>query len=77
VVDRLSSDRDMPAASIVKLLELKPVSQISDEMLVMADVAQKARVQWSSSLRCCSSTCQETARRLAGTRGRMPGRPAK
>jgi len=38
----------MPAASIVKLLELKPVSQISDEMLVMADVAQKARVQVAS-----------------------------
>jgi ClpP class serine protease len=36
---------DMPAASIVKLLEFKPVGQISDEMLVMADVAQKARVQ--------------------------------
>jgi ClpP class serine protease len=36
---------DMPAASIVKLLELKPPAQISDEMLVMADVAQKARVQ--------------------------------
>jgi ClpP class serine protease len=29
----------------MKLLELKPVGQISDEMLVMADVAQKARVQ--------------------------------
>ena len=39
---------DMPAASIVKLLELKPVPQISDEMLVMADVAQKARVQVAS-----------------------------
>jgi ClpP class serine protease len=39
---------DMPAASIVKLLELKPVGQISDEMLVMADVAQKARVQVAS-----------------------------
>jgi len=38
----------MPAASIVTLLELKPVSQISDEMLVMADVAQKARVQVAS-----------------------------
>ncbi len=36
---------DMAAASIVKLLELKPTAQISDEMLVLADVAQKARVQ--------------------------------
>jgi ClpP class serine protease len=36
---------DLPAASIVKLLDLKPPAQISDEMLVMADVAQKARVQ--------------------------------
>jgi ClpP class serine protease len=36
---------DMPASSIVKLLALKPTAQISDEMLVLADVAQKARVQ--------------------------------
>lgn len=36
---------DMPAASIVKLLELKPPRQISDEMLVLTDVAQKARTQ--------------------------------
>jgi ClpP class serine protease len=36
---------DMPAASIVKLLDTKPVAQISDEMLVLADVAQKARAQ--------------------------------
>jgi ClpP class serine protease len=36
---------DMPASSIVKLLALKPPAQIGDEMLVLADVAQKARVQ--------------------------------
>jgi ClpP class serine protease len=36
---------DMPAASIVKLLELKPRAQISDEMLVLADIASKARNQ--------------------------------
>ena len=36
---------DMPAASIVKLLALKPARQISDEMLVLTDVAQKARGQ--------------------------------
>jgi ClpP class serine protease len=36
---------DMPAASIVKLLDEKRPSQISDEMLVLTDVAQKARVQ--------------------------------
>ena len=36
---------DMPAASIVKLLQTKPPAQISDEMLVLADVAQKARMQ--------------------------------
>ena len=36
---------DMPAASIVKLLELKPTHQISDEMLVLTDIAQKARGQ--------------------------------
>jgi len=39
---------DMPAASIVKLLQLKSPAQISDEMLVLADVAQKARVQVAS-----------------------------
>jgi ClpP class serine protease len=36
---------DMPAGSIVKLLELKPPHQISDEMLVLTDIAQKARGQ--------------------------------
>ena len=36
---------DMPAASIVKLLDLKSPRQISDEMLVLTDVAQKARLQ--------------------------------
>jgi ClpP class serine protease len=35
----------MPAASIVKLLDFKKPSQISDEMLILADMAQKARVQ--------------------------------
>jgi ClpP class serine protease len=39
---------DLPASSIVKLLELKPTAQISDEMLVQADVAAKARVQVAS-----------------------------
>jgi ClpP class serine protease len=36
---------DMPAASIVKVVAAKPLSQISDDMLVRADVAQKARMQ--------------------------------
>jgi ClpP class serine protease len=36
---------DLPAASIVKLVTLKPIAQIGDEMLVMADIAQKARIQ--------------------------------
>jgi ClpP class serine protease len=36
---------DMPAASIVKLLDLKSPHQISDEMLVLTDIAQKARGQ--------------------------------
>jgi ClpP class serine protease len=39
---------DLPAASIVKLLELKPRAQISDEMLVLADIAIKARMQVAS-----------------------------
>jgi len=36
---------EMPAASIVKLLELKRPALISDEMLILADMAQKARLQ--------------------------------
>jgi ClpP class serine protease len=36
---------DLPAASIDKLLKLKPRAQISDDMLVLADVAVKARMQ--------------------------------
>jgi ClpP class serine protease len=39
---------DMPAASIVKLLEFKKPAQISDEMLILADMAQKSRVQVAS-----------------------------
>jgi ClpP class serine protease len=36
---------DMPAASIVKLLSLKKAEDISDEMLILADMSAKARVQ--------------------------------
>ncbi len=36
---------DMPAASIIKMVELKKPQFVSDEMLVLADVAQKARMQ--------------------------------
>jgi ClpP class serine protease len=39
---------DMPAASIVKILEFKKPSQIGDEMLVLIDMAAKARVQVAS-----------------------------
>jgi len=39
---------DMPAASIVKLLAFKKPAQISDQMLILADMAQKARVQVAS-----------------------------
>jgi ClpP class serine protease len=35
----------MPAGSIVKLLAFKRPPQISDEMLILADMAQKARLQ--------------------------------
>ncbi len=35
----------MPAASIVKLLAFKRPMQVSDEMLILADMAQKARLQ--------------------------------
>ena len=36
---------DMPAASIVKVVELKGPKQVGDELLILADMAQKARVQ--------------------------------
>jgi ClpP class serine protease len=36
---------DMPAASIIKLLSLKKPENISDEMLILADMSAKARVQ--------------------------------
>src|SRR5690242_17457876 len=36
---------DMPAASIVKAVELKGPKGVSDEILILADMAQKARVQ--------------------------------
>jgi ClpP class serine protease len=36
---------DLPAASIVKVAQAKRLDSMSDEMLVLADVAQKARLQ--------------------------------
>lgn len=36
---------DMPAASILKVLETKPVSKVSDETIEMADMAAKAQLQ--------------------------------
>ena len=36
---------DLPAGSIVKLPELKKPAAISDEMLILVDVAAKARIQ--------------------------------
>jgi ClpP class serine protease len=39
---------DMPAASIVKVVAIKGPRHVSDEMLILADIAQKARVQVAS-----------------------------
>jgi len=39
---------DMPAASIVKVVQLKGPAKVSDEILILADVAQKARIQVAS-----------------------------
>ena len=36
---------DMPAASIVNAVQIKGAQRVSDEVLIIADVAQKARVQ--------------------------------
>ncbi len=39
---------DLPAASIVKVVEFKGPAKVSDELLIMADIAQKARIQVAS-----------------------------
>jgi ClpP class serine protease len=39
---------DMPAASIVKLIAIKKPAQVSDPMLVLVDIAAKARIQVAS-----------------------------
>jgi ClpP class serine protease len=36
---------DMPAASIVKVVEIKGAQRVGDELLILADMAQKARLQ--------------------------------
>jgi len=36
---------NLPAASILKLIELKKIDKVGDEMVILADMAQKARVQ--------------------------------
>src|SRR5919197_1965077 len=36
---------DMPAASIVKVVEIKGPQRVGDELLILADMAQKARLQ--------------------------------
>jgi len=36
---------DMPAASIVRAVEIKGAQRVGDEILILADMAQKARVQ--------------------------------
>jgi len=38
----------MPASSIVNLLQIKKPNQISDEMLILVDVAAKARIELAS-----------------------------
>src|SRR6266851_9656850 len=37
-----------PAASILKVLERKPIAEVDDDTIIMADIAQKARVQVAS-----------------------------
>ena len=36
---------DMPAASIIRAVEIKGPQRVSDEVLILADIAQKARLQ--------------------------------
>jgi len=36
---------EFPAASIVKMVQIKKPEKVGDEMLILADVAQKARIQ--------------------------------
>jgi ClpP class serine protease len=39
---------DMPAASIIKAVEIKGAQRVSDEILILADIAMKARGQVGS-----------------------------
>src|SRR2546429_9828290 len=39
---------DMPAASIVKVVEIKGAQRVGDEFLMLADMAEKARIQVAS-----------------------------
>src|SRR5260221_4509125 len=39
---------DMPAASIVRAVQIKGPLRVSDEVLILADIAQKARLQVAS-----------------------------
>lgn len=55
-----------PAPSILKVLEQKDVNEIDDQTLILADVAVKAIRQ-----------VQDTVRRVAGMRGRLPPEQAE
>jgi len=56
---------DMPAASIVKASRSRAAARFGRD-LILADIAQKARVQVrASSCRCSSSTCREAGVQVA------------
>lgn len=57
----------MPAASIIKVAEEKPIAEVDDQTLVMADVGRKAiaQVQTMATQLLAENTDQERARSLA------------
>jgi len=65
---------DLPAASIVKLLDLKPRAQISDEMLILADISIKARTQVASFVAAVVSKHQPKERAIALANALSEGR---
>ena len=55
---------DQPAASLIKVVEQKPVAEIDDQTLIRADIGRKAiaQVKQAAAASCCSARCRPTGR---------------
>ena len=63
---------DQPAASLIKVVEQKPVAEIDDQTLIRADIGRKAiaQVKTSGCISCCSARCRPTGREALGGKTR-------